>query len=210
MAIQIIRVPEIDGDFRGNTCLIYEQESTKYGATPRGVLTKPEFHVSRLKRVEQLMQGHMAPRSTLLDVGCGYGALIPVLPPGVFYVGVDPIQVLLDAARKNYPDFQFRRGKLNTMTIPLSGPTSDYVVAIGLAQHLLPGHMAQFASLLAGHARKGVIFDFQSKEHGYFGAFTAHTLDEVTEAFCQKPRAEDVLSDETGDDTTLTVFLRTQ
>ena len=46
----------------------------------------------------------------VLDVGCGNGKLITGLPEGVIYVGTDFSQILLEEARKLYPQHDFRYG----------------------------------------------------------------------------------------------------
>ena len=44
---------------------------------------------------------------SLLDAGCGYGAMADCLPPGVNYMGVDCSDDLIDVARMAHPEERF-------------------------------------------------------------------------------------------------------
>lgn len=48
----------------------------------------------------------------LLDAGCGYGALIPLLPDNVTYTGVDFSPAVLEVGRKMNPNFKIVEGDL--------------------------------------------------------------------------------------------------
>lgn len=45
---------------------------------------------------------------TILDVGCGYGDLLDVLPPGYRYTGIDPDAQAIEEARRLRPGHRFR------------------------------------------------------------------------------------------------------
>lgn len=52
---------------------------------------------------------YLRPRAhdVLLDYGCGPGALVDLLPPGVRYVGYDWSSGMVERARRDHPDFPF-------------------------------------------------------------------------------------------------------
>ena len=69
------------------------------------------FYRSRAHQAAQLQAairhaGDLQGKS-VLDVGCGYGDLIPFLPR-CRYVGVDPDQEVIETARSLHPGFDFR------------------------------------------------------------------------------------------------------
>lgn len=108
----------------------YEGKLASFGATARGVDWKDD--ASQQKRFEQLLRvlgltgraGHFS----LLDFGCGYGALLPFLRErglDADYTGYDPSPRMLDEARATHPDATFV-GDWSAV------PRAGYVVASGV------------------------------------------------------------------------------
>ncbi|HEY4640545.1 MAG TPA: class I SAM-dependent methyltransferase [Thermoanaerobaculia bacterium] len=83
----------------------YEAKLAAHGATARGVDWNDE--ASQTKRFEQLARaigfGDLMPRPSILDFGCGYGALLPFLRKRGFdgsYVGYDRSPAMVAQARR--------------------------------------------------------------------------------------------------------------
>lgn len=70
-----------------------------------------DAHFSVLRRV-------VKPGQTVLDAGCGYGALCEILHEGVDYAGVDLSPDLLALGRELYPDRVFIRADLACLPVP--------------------------------------------------------------------------------------------
>lgn len=108
----------------------YEAKLQSFGTTPRGVDWKDES--SQTKRFEQLARalGLAEGRDpfTLVDFGCGYGALLQYLRgvgAPVTYIGYDRSQRMVEEARAAHPEATFT-------TDWSSVPRVDYVVASGV------------------------------------------------------------------------------
>lgn len=194
------------GRFRDGTASLYEEAFAKHGATPAALLSPPELHALRLKRAAAMVGALVPPGSTLLDLGCGYGALRPLVKPSVTYVGMDSNESMLAAARGRYPETLFVHAEFPPPPGECEG--WDYVVALGVACHLEPGreNLRWFASQLQRVAWRGMFVEFQSVERGYVGKLSSFSTDDVTYAFSQRPSVDHVLSD--GEDSTVTVFFR--
>lgn len=111
----------------------YEGKLAAFGGTPRGVDWKDE--ASQVKRFEQLVRGlglsqGGAPFS-LIDFGCGYGALLPFLGAHGFactYTGYDPSRQMIAEARRAHADVPGVTFTSEWATVA----RADYVVASGV------------------------------------------------------------------------------
>jgi SAM-dependent methyltransferase len=105
----------------------FSQKLEQFGATPRGVdYNGPQ---AQERRFEQLVKVIQAARPfTLIDYGCGYGAMFDFLNAKGWqfkYFGLDVIEEMVMAARethKDYPNVQFT-------TLESELPIADYLVA---------------------------------------------------------------------------------
>jgi SAM-dependent methyltransferase len=67
----------------------------------------------------------VGPGGTVLDFGCGYGALVECLPDRSAYVGYDISDEMVSAARARYPGVRFTSSEADLEPV-------DYVVASGI------------------------------------------------------------------------------
>ena len=95
----------------------------------RGLLT-PYVERVRLERIAR----NIRPDDTVLDVGCGTGGLLELLPPTVGYVGVDVFETSLNLARQRFDRGQFIQVDLTRET-PHLGRFSVIVMA-ALIEHI--------------------------------------------------------------------------
>ncbi len=106
----------------------YSSKIKTFGLTPKGVDWNSED--SQNLRFRQLMNViNVNERFSILDYGCGYGALLPVLQkrhPDVDYTGYDISLEMIDSARKLY-------GEGNSKWImQLGSEKFDFTVASGI------------------------------------------------------------------------------
>jgi SAM-dependent methyltransferase len=111
----------------------YEGKLAAFGATPRGVDWKDQ--PSQLQRFAQLVRGlgleGRRGRFSLLDFGCGYGALLPFLIESGFdvaYTGYDRSQQMIDEARRAHGGVAGAAFTSDWSAVP----DADYAVASGV------------------------------------------------------------------------------
>jgi SAM-dependent methyltransferase len=105
----------------------FSQKLEEFGATPRGVdYNGPE---AQERRFEQLVKVIQAARPfTLIDYGCGYGAMCDFLRRKGWqfeYFGLDIIEEMVRAARETHKDFP----NAHFTTLESELPVADYLVA---------------------------------------------------------------------------------
>jgi len=90
--------------------------------------------------------------ANVLDVGCGAGALLDYLPPGVRYAGYDVNPAYIAAARQKYGDRgRFFCARVGEEPPEIADGGFDFVVAVALLHHLgddHAGHVARTAARL--------------------------------------------------------------
>lgn len=97
--------------------------------------------------------------SRVLDVGCGTGKGIELLPGNVDYVGVDLSAAMLEVARTNFPTKRFVLG--DARGLPFSDKTFDVVVSTyGSLSHVLEIEvaLAEIARVLRPNGRAFMMF----------------------------------------------------
>lgn len=76
------------------------------------------------------------PKDRVIDLGCGTGASVGFLPPGVFYVGVDISEEYINSARSHYGDRgTFICADLTSVALDQLGPF-DLAISFGVLHHL--------------------------------------------------------------------------
>ena len=90
----------------------------------RGGVLSPMVDQKRMKIVASCIPDH----SRVLDLGCGAGTLIPVLPPNCSYVGVDHVSRLIESNKENFPQHFFRQIELRECILPFNSGAFDVVV----------------------------------------------------------------------------------
>jgi len=68
------------------------------------------------RRHRQILARLVKPNDKVLDAGCGYGALLEILPEHVDYHGVDQCQCFVSKAQELHPDRHFFRGNLSDLS----------------------------------------------------------------------------------------------
>jgi SAM-dependent methyltransferase len=153
----------------------YEQCLAIYGPTPRGVDSPDSRHLeSQFATQLGILSGVSADkRPSLLDLGCGPGLLLDYLTEtdrlrDIEYYGIDISSVMIETARRRWPDFSF--DVRDIVNDPLPDRSVDVVIANGvLTERLRIAHdemvgMAQDLIRSAFRsARVGVAFNVMSR-----------------------------------------------
>ncbi len=103
---------------------------------------------------ERVIRESVVPRladdAMIVDVGCGTGWVLHVLPPKVRYVGIDRNQAYIEQARS---EFSNRTARFICDDVSLRpdglGLRSDAVLAIGLLHHLNDDECTQLLTAIA-------------------------------------------------------------
>jgi SAM-dependent methyltransferase len=110
----------------------YTDKISTHGATPRGVdWNDPESQALRFEQLAYLLPPDRDQPFSLLDLGCGYGALYDHLAPryrGMSYLGLDISDAMVDQARNRHagsPNARFESGAHPSETL-------DFAVASGI------------------------------------------------------------------------------
>jgi SAM-dependent methyltransferase len=114
--------------------------------------SKDQLHIDRLEQVSILLRDSIAPEDGLLDVGCGYGDVVPYLPP-CRYRGIDIIEEFVAEAQRRNPDYEF-----NVKNLLHVEESFDWLSMIGIMGTMpSPEDVLRKAVSLCG---KGLIVDF--------------------------------------------------
>jgi len=81
----------------------YRKRIREQGFTGKTLFYKDEAQYQRkLHHFAELLRANVTPTDTLLDVGCGYGSLVQLLPKCI-YKGIDIVPDFVSRAREQYP-----------------------------------------------------------------------------------------------------------
>jgi 2-polyprenyl-3-methyl-5-hydroxy-6-metoxy-1,4-benzoquinol methylase len=74
-------------------------------------------------------------RGDILDIGCGYGRILSLLPPGTSYVGVDSGPEILQYLHRAYPSHEFYQLDLDKDALQLV-QRFDTILMLAVIEHL--------------------------------------------------------------------------
>jgi hypothetical protein len=162
---------------------LYEDQQV-HGKTSRGLcIADVKVHERRL-HTAGFLYGLLPSRSTILDVGCGFGDLLDYLPKGVNYAGADMTQWIVDAAREAHPEHPFHHKSLAELAANTQ-PRYDVVASLGVITTATPTELPLMLAQLRGLARRHVLVSWQLKGL-YEGSFHAYSEKEVGSAFSRR------------------------
>jgi SAM-dependent methyltransferase len=152
----------------------YKTAFLAYGATSQGVDWGPHEHAAELRQDQMLKVAKKLIVGTLLDVGCGYGALadrIDAQRLQLEYTGIDVVEEMVLAARARHPSRNFLHGDFLTYG---GKEKFDFVVCNGIltqklaATTLQMNHYARrLIAALFETCRVGVAFNVMSTYVNY-------------------------------------------
>lgn len=106
----------------------------------------------RKRVIEAKLVPALATDALIVDVGCGTGWVLQLLPHSVRYIGIDRNRAYIEQAREEYIDRQIAEFRCDDVSLASAGVdlSADAVLAIGLLHHLDDNECVQ---LLASAAR---------------------------------------------------------
>jgi SAM-dependent methyltransferase len=96
-----------------------------------------EFSQTRSKPWEEMevLGKEVFEGAKVLDIGCGNGRLLSVLPQNIQYLGIDLCKGLIEEARRRYPERRFIVGDFLTLPYKRLGNDYDFIFAIAVFHH---------------------------------------------------------------------------
>lgn len=93
-------------------------------------LLTPWLRESRNRAASRYVHG------AVLDIGCGLGTIIPMLPAGQPYVGVDVSEALIQYLRGEFPGQRFEVRDVDHEPLNLGDQRFDTVLMLAVIEHL--------------------------------------------------------------------------
>jgi SAM-dependent methyltransferase len=88
---------------------VYRARVSTFGLSAHTMFYRDsEQHMTKLAQLATLLRDYVAETHSLLDIGCGYGSLVPLLPP-CDYKGIDVVGDFINAARERYANVSFEQ-----------------------------------------------------------------------------------------------------
>ena len=158
----------------------YKDAHNEYGVTAKGVHWDSEY--TQNKRFEILTDfvKHDLKNSSLIDVGCGYGAYITYLKkeklfPDI-YLGIDCEKFIIDITSKKFDKNVFIKCNILKDEIP----KADYLICSGALNILNQINFLEAIENCFYASKKGFLFNFLIKH-------SVHNLSlEIIYSFCKK------------------------
>jgi SAM-dependent methyltransferase len=163
----------------------YRATFRAHGATPQGVDWGPRVEAARLRQDAMLaVTDGCPPGGTLLDVGCGYGALadrIDECSMELDYTGIDVVGEMTSEGRRRHPHRRFLDGDF-LAAVPAE--SYDYVVCNGILTQKLDASILE----MNAHARKLVSAMFAACRRGCaFNVMTTHVNYQADNLYYRNP-----------------------
>jgi SAM-dependent methyltransferase len=137
----------------------YKKSFAKYGPTPKAL--KWQSQKAAEQRYRQIISGISFNGESVLDVGCGFGDLIPWLKKSgkISYTGIDLMPEFIKVARERYPEYCFIVG--NYFHNPLK-EKFDIIIACGCLNSNVKDNLIwrqKAIKTMFEHSCKAVIFN---------------------------------------------------
>jgi len=121
----------------------------------------PDRYFARKAELVVLLPPRIPAGSSVLDLGCGDGALAPALARyGVDYTGVDLSSGMIDAARRREPRFTFVHASMEDFM-----PDHPVDVTVSMRAFFYPADVRAFFTRVQSYTRLKFVFDFDPRVH---------------------------------------------
>lgn len=132
---------------------LYSERVQNLGYSGRTMFYKDQAQYQRkLQKFAAMLGQVLRPEETLLDVGCGYGSLFPLLPK-CRYKGIDIVPEFVSCAQTRYP-----RGEFAVENIHSSYGKYDWCVLLGVVNGV--AEPTKLIEATWQSCLKGLIVDF--------------------------------------------------
>jgi len=111
----------------------------------------------RKRVIEAKLVPALTPDALVVDVGCGTGWVLQLLPRSVRYIGIDRNRAYIDQARDEYVDRPAAEFRCDDVSLASAGVdfSADAVLAIGLLHHLDDDECVQLLASVAQMLKPG-------------------------------------------------------
>ena len=159
----------------------------KHGSTAKGLLTPNKQTHQRRLDAAALLARYCVDRwrkGRVLDIGCGYGDMIPRLgqiTADYDYTGIDMTTWILDVARNNFGDkanVRFREEKMEELD---DRHAADLVLMLGILATVNDEELESTLKLASSLSRKALIASWTAKDKSYTGTLKAHRIEQLNE-----------------------------
>jgi SAM-dependent methyltransferase len=144
-----------DKPIRNNDDLIsvYRNRLEKFGFTSEALLYEEiGQHKAKLYQFADLINDFVISSDSLLDIGCGFGSLTPLLQP-CNYFGIDPVPEFITEARRNH-----KQNCFECLRLDQCDETFDWCILLGVVNSIYEPQALLESSW--NKCRKGLIVDF--------------------------------------------------
>lgn len=127
-------------------------------------------------RHRQILRGLIHPDDSILDVGCGYGRLLTLLPRSWVgnYLGIDLCPEFVAKARKEHPDRRSSFVVMNVLDLPGANPDAgvhfDWAVLVSIKQMMLrnlpPENWVRVEGIIKKAARRVLLLEYDDADGG--------------------------------------------
>lgn len=132
---------------------IYKDRIQSYGYSGQMMFYQSdEQHMNKIGQFGTLLHDVVQPEESVLDIGCGYGSLVPLLPPCGF-LGIDIVPEFILYARERYKLHQFE-----VMDVRECPSLFDWSILVGVVNTSPDPEILVNASW--ERCKKGMIIDF--------------------------------------------------
>lgn len=134
-------------------------------------------HHRKLSHISRFFYSRITANDSVLDVGCGTGALVPLMPP-CSYRGIDLVQESVEEARSRYSDLNFDCANIIDIT-----EKYDWIIMAGLtASSPMPEKILEKAWEIA---IKGMILDLIDSRKTQIKTLNSFKMGACTEFFLE-------------------------
>jgi 2-polyprenyl-3-methyl-5-hydroxy-6-metoxy-1,4-benzoquinol methylase len=157
----------------------YREQINRYGFTPKSLFySNDEIHAAKISHYASLAHRLIEGFPKVLDVGCGYGSLVPFLPT-CEYVGIDVIEEFVIEARRRYAGARFEHTSLHDFK-----EKCDWVLIPGMMGSVVdPDAVVEDAWSLC---RSALIVDFINSSKYTGSSLNSYDIGTCVEIFLEK------------------------
>lgn len=171
----------------------YSSTYRKFGDTPQGVDWSSDVEKANLRYELMLnvLRPSQAKRSSLIDVGCGFGGLLEYAIANhvaIDYTGVDLVSEMTESGSIRRTDARFIHGDFLDLSHELS---ADYVVCNGIltqkldiSSDLMTEHFKSLTRAMFESAECGIAFNVMTSYSNYFAENLFYLAPEFVLTWC--------------------------